>query len=81
MGVINYLTTVQFDFGALRLVGDECRRLGITRPLVVTDAGVRAAGLLDRLVEALGPLRCGAVYDGTPSNPTEAAKLVVERLS
>lgn len=73
MGVINYLTTVQFDFGALRLVGDECRRLGITRPLVVTDAGVRAAGLLDRLVEALGPLRCGAVYDGTPSNPTEAA--------
>ena len=73
MAVITYLTTIQFDFGALACVGQECRRLGITRPLVVTDAGVRAAGLLDRLFEALGSLRCTAVYDGTPSNPTEAA--------
>ena len=29
MAVINYLTTVQFDFGALRLVSAECARLGI----------------------------------------------------
>ena len=37
MAVINYLTTVQFDFGALRLVSAECARLGIKRPLIVTE--------------------------------------------
>jgi len=35
---------VQFDFGAVALVQAECERLGIRRPLVVTDAGARAAG-------------------------------------
>lgn len=73
MAVINYLTTIQFDSGALSLVGEECRRIGIARPLIVTDAGVKAAGLLDRLVEAMRPLRPAAVFDATPPNPTEAA--------
>jgi alcohol dehydrogenase class IV len=74
MATINYLTTVQFDHGAIRIAGAECRRLGITRPLVVTDAGVRAAGLLGRLETHLEGLPV-AVYDGTPPNPTEAAVL------
>ncbi len=74
MATINYLTTVQFDHGAIRIAGAECRRLGITRPLVVTDAGVRAAGLLGRLEAHLDGLPA-AVYDGTPPNPTEAAVL------
>lgn len=47
-------------------------RVGIQRPLVVTDAGVRAAGVLQMALDALGDMPC-AVYDGTPSNPTEAA--------
>jgi len=42
------------------------------KPLLVTDAGVRAAGLLDRAVAALDGLP-HAVFDATPSNPTEAA--------
>jgi hypothetical protein len=42
------------------------------RPLVVTDAGVRAAGVLQMALDALGDLP-HAVFDGTPSNPTEAA--------
>ena len=53
MATISYLTTAQFDFGAIRLVSAECARLGIRRPLIVTDAGIRACGLLDRLREAL----------------------------
>ncbi|MBP6893025.1 MAG: iron-containing alcohol dehydrogenase [Gammaproteobacteria bacterium] len=72
MALINYLTQIQFEFGALRLLADECRRIGIERPLVVTDAGVRAAGLLDRTLAALGDLQA-SVFDQTPSNPTEAA--------
>ena len=72
MGLIYYITQVQFDFGALRLARAECERSNISRPLICTDRGVAAAGLLDRLRDALGDLPV-AVYDGTPSNPTETA--------
>lgn len=74
MASIYYITQVQFDFGALRQVRAECERVGIRRPLVCTDAGVVAAGLLDRLREALGDLPA-EVFDDTPSNPTESAVL------
>jgi len=69
---ILYVTNILIDFGALAQLSAECDRIGIARPLVVTDAGVKAAGLLDRVVAAL-PGRAPAVFDGTPSNPTEAA--------
>ncbi|MDQ8000605.1 MAG: iron-containing alcohol dehydrogenase [Bordetella sp.] len=72
MALIQYLTQIQFDFGAVRLLADECVRIGITRPLVVTDKGVRAAGILQKALDALGDLEC-TVFDDTPSNPTEAA--------
>jgi 4-hydroxybutyrate dehydrogenase len=72
MAQINYITQVQIDFGVLALLPQECARAGIGKPLLVTDAGVRAAGLLDRAVAALAGLP-HAVFDATPSNPTEAA--------
>ena len=72
MALIHYITQVQLDFGALALLPQELERAGIAKPLVVTDAGVRAAGLLDRAVAALGG-RPHAVFDATPSNPTERA--------
>jgi alcohol dehydrogenase class IV len=72
MALIYYLTQIQFDHGAVALLPQECERVGMRRPLVVTDAGVRAAGVLDRALAALGGL-AGAVFDQTPSNPTEAA--------
>ncbi len=73
MSQIFYITQIQFDFGALGTLPAECQRLGIQRPLVVTDLGVRAAGLLEKLVQVLGKERLGMVFDQTPSNPTEAA--------
>jgi 4-hydroxybutyrate dehydrogenase len=72
MALIQYLTQIQFDFGAIQLLRSECDRIGITRPLIVTDAGVRAAGILQKALDALGGLPA-AVFDQTPSNPTEAA--------
>jgi len=72
MALIQYITQIQLEFGAVRLLPQECERSSIRRPLVVTDAGVRAAGVLDRAVDALGTVP-HAVFDGTPSNPTEAA--------
>ena len=72
MDLINYITQIQMDFGALRSLLAECQRVGISRPLIVTDAGVRAAGLVDRALAAL-PGWPVSVFDQTPSNPTEAA--------
>lgn len=72
MALIYYVTQIQFDFGAVRLLPGECERIGIRRPLVVTDAGVKAAGVLQRALDALKDVPV-AVFDQTPSNPTEAA--------
>src|SRR5690348_5761753 len=78
MALIQYLTLIQFEPGAVRLVKEECARFNIARPLIVTDKGVRAAGLLDRLTVHL---KDGApVYDGTQSNPTETSVLEATRL-
>ncbi|MES2251927.1 MAG: iron-containing alcohol dehydrogenase [Pseudomonadota bacterium] len=70
---INYITAVQFGFGAIDTLPQECARIGIRRPLVVTDAGVRAAGLVDRVLARLTDASVVAVFDQTPSNPNEAA--------
>lgn len=72
MAFINYVTQIQFEFGAIRLLPQECERIGMHRPLVVTDAGVRAAGVLQQALDAL-PGMNPPVFDQTPSNPTEAA--------
>jgi alcohol dehydrogenase class IV len=71
--LINYVTSVQFGFGAVAALRDECERVGVRRPLIVTDPGVRAAGLLDAVRAQLGEGRPVAVFDATPSNPTEQA--------
>lgn len=72
MSQIFYITQIQFDFGALQTLAAECQRVGISKPLIVTDAGVKAAGLLQKALDVLGSLP-SAVFDQTPSNPTEAA--------
>jgi 4-hydroxybutyrate dehydrogenase len=72
MSQILYVTNILIEFGALSQLKAECERVGITRPLIVTDAGVKAAGLLDKALAAL-PGWTVAVFDQTPSNPTEAA--------
>jgi 4-hydroxybutyrate dehydrogenase len=72
MAFIYYVTQVQFEFGAVKLLKQECERVGITRPLIVTDPGVKAAGILQKALDALPGMQV-TVFDQTPSNPTEAA--------
>ena len=72
MALIQYLTQIEFDYGAVQQLPAQCQRVGIARPLIVTDAGVRAAGVLQPVIDALQGLP-HAVFDGTPPNPTEAA--------
>lgn len=72
MAFIYYVTQIQFEFGAVKLLKQECERVGITRPLIVTDPGVKAAGILQKALDALPGMQV-TVFDQTPSNPTEAA--------
>ena len=71
MAYINYITQIHLEHGALRRLRAECERIGMRKPLVVTDAGVRAAGVLDQALAGLDGM-AHAVFDGTPSTPTEA---------
>lgn len=72
ISTISYLTNVTFGFGALARLKDTLAQYGVKRPLLVTDAGVVAAGLAARAHEAMGD-RDAPVFDGVETNPTEAA--------
>jgi 4-hydroxybutyrate dehydrogenase len=71
MALIQYNVKVQFDFGALKLLPEELAQQGVKRPLLVTDKGVAASGIVGKVRALLG----GTVpmFDECPSNPTEAA--------
>ncbi|MEY4562550.1 MAG: hypothetical protein RLZZ618_1827 [Pseudomonadota bacterium] len=72
MAYIRYLTDIHIDFGVVSLLPQECERIGMKKPLVVSDAGVRDAGVLAQALSALADVP-HAVFDETPFNPTEAA--------
>jgi choline dehydrogenase len=63
-------TRLVHGIGAIGSLGQEARALGMARPLVVTDAGIVKAGILD---EALAQLRRegvdSVVFDGVRANP------------
>lgn len=72
MALIQYISRIQFDFGALALLPEELTALGLKRPLLVTDPGIVQAGILERVLDAVRPLR-PFVFDQTPENPNEQA--------
>lgn len=71
MARIAYLTTIDFGAGELAGLPSALTELGIARPLVVSDRGIAASGLLGK-VESLLP-EGSTVFLDTPPNPTEAA--------
>lgn len=72
MSTINYLTRVEFDFGAVDKLSDILREVGIQRPLIVTDRGLADSTIF---LKMLADLRVTehTVYADTPQNPTEEA--------
>jgi 4-hydroxybutyrate dehydrogenase len=74
MSLITYLTTIRFGNGVLKEVAGDIASLGVERPLIVTDKGVAAVGLLDRLLAMLGHLEF-SVFDEVETNPTEEGAL------
>ncbi len=75
MAVISIVNTAHFDFGALNQLEKSLERLGVSRPMLVTDKGLVAAGAAARVIAAAGSRPIVATYDGTLSNPDEASVL------
>ncbi|MEM8974447.1 MAG: iron-containing alcohol dehydrogenase, partial [Pseudomonadota bacterium] len=75
MTVINYLTTIEFDFGVVARLPDVLKECGIKAPLIVTDDGLVKLGLIEELQARIAVLKDGAIFSETPANPTEAAAI------
>ena len=71
MSLITYLTTIEFGAGTASALPDQLAAVGIARPLIVSDHGLAATGLVERIAR-LCPPGCPVFLD-VPANPTEAA--------
>lgn len=76
MPVMNFLTTCIFDHGAVGKLGQTLSGFGVSRPMVITDPGIKAVGLLDTILENLG-MEPAAVFADTVANPTEDQAIAV----
>ncbi len=76
MPVMNFLTTCIFDHGAIAKLGATLTGFGVSRPMVITDPGIKAVGLLDTVLENLG-VEPAAVFADTVANPTEDQAIAV----
>jgi len=79
MPVMNFLTQCVFDAGALKQLAALAKGKGITRPFIVTDAGIKASGILAKVEDALGVAPAG-VFAETVSNPTETQTKIAAKL-
>ena len=73
MALISYLTTIRFGCGVLSEIPEDLDALSIQRPLIVTDKGVIATGLVERLFAVMPTGMPRLIFDDVPSNPTEEA--------
>lgn len=71
MDIINYLTTINFGPGSVSSLQTALGELGVKRPLVISDHGIKAAGLLDS--QSLQFLSAAPSFLDVPTNPTESA--------
>lgn len=59
---------ILFGEGSIEALGQETARLGIERPLLVTDAGLVATGLVAKVSARLN---AASIFAGVEANPTE----------
>ncbi|MGH9615258.1 MAG: iron-containing alcohol dehydrogenase [Acidobacteriaceae bacterium] len=71
MSTINYLTRIEFGEGEIARLPEFLAAIGVKRPLIATDKGLVASGLVRKVCGLVGEK--AVVFDETPSNPTEEA--------
>jgi 4-hydroxybutyrate dehydrogenase len=78
MSTINYLTRIEFGEGQIARLPEFLTALGIKKPLIATDKGLVATGLVAKVKGLLANET--VVFDGTPANPTEEAVLAAHAI-
>lgn len=68
--IFTFPNRVLFGAGASGWLAAELDRLGMHRPLIVTDPGLLATGLVGRVIAPLG--ESAVVHSAVQANPTEA---------
>ena len=53
MSMISYLTTIRFEFGAIKGIQQDLTELGISKPLIIADEGVAKAGLVAKITAVI----------------------------
>jgi alcohol dehydrogenase class IV len=73
VAILSFNTKVHFGHGERKQLVLESTKLGIKKPLFVTDKGVRVAGVFAQATETLTGIDEATIFDQTPPNPTEDA--------
>lgn len=73
MAVITFVNQCHIEHGAIDMLGETLKQLGIKRPLICTDKGLVSVGIVDTIRSRIPNDVDVAIYDGTPENPTESA--------
>jgi hypothetical protein len=72
-GTWNFPRAFRFGTGRIKELGAVCRDLGTTRPLIVTDPGIAATGMIEAARKRLADEGItAAVFTGIHGNPTES---------
>ena len=72
MATIQYLTRIEFDYGAIKTLASLLSSLGISKPLLVTDPFLSKTAIvadIEQLLKKFNPI----LFANTPQNPTEEA--------
>lgn len=71
-GTFRLTTEVRYGEGVAMELGEAIERVGGSRVLVVTDKGVRQAGIVERLLETVPHQVEREIWDGVHANPRDS---------
>ena len=67
----NYPTSISLGAGRISETADDCKALGIERPLIVTDPGIAGLSFVDGLVDICETVGLGVgLFSAVNPNPT-----------
>ena len=75
----NFMSTFSFELptgivfgpGCIKELANELQKLGVSRPLIVTDSGIVKAGILDKVTAFLPKTVEYSIFDGVEPNPKD----------
>ena len=73
MTQLNYINKPLFEHGAIDQISTVLRSLDISNPLICSDKGIVALGMIDKLRNLLSNEFTFSIFEDTPTNPTETA--------